>query len=136
MAARGGHLWRELRRLCCLDGRSEGARALPLCSWLRWCIRPADDAARGYANSAQPGQLAQGLRGEDTAALAAASPSRLAERIKTPVFLTDGGDDEIAPIEHTRMMEAALRKAGVPVESLCSSTEGHGFFTEPHQREY
>ncbi len=74
--------------------------------------------------------------GEDTAALAAALPSRLAERIRIPVFLTDGGDDEIAPIEHTRMMEAALRKAGVPVESLCSSTEGHGFFTEPHQREY
>jgi len=74
--------------------------------------------------------------GEDPAALAAASPNRFAERIKIPVFLAAGGEDEIAPIEHTRMMEAALKKAGVPVESLYFSTEGHGFYTEPHQREY
>ncbi|HEX7989058.1 MAG TPA: S9 family peptidase [Stenotrophomonas sp.] len=74
--------------------------------------------------------------GEDQAALAAASPNRFAERIKVPVFLAAGGEDEIAPIEHTRMMEAALKKAGVPVESLYFNTEGHGFYTEPHQREY
>lgn len=74
--------------------------------------------------------------GEDQAALAAASPNRFAERIKVPVFLAAGGEDEIAPIAHTRMMEAALNKAGVPVESLYYSTEGHGFYTEPHQREY
>jgi len=53
-----------------------------------------------------------------------------------PVFLAAGGEDEIAPVEHTRMMEAALKKAGVPVESLYYDTEGHGFYTEPHQREY
>lgn len=74
--------------------------------------------------------------GEDQAALAAASPNRIAERIKVPVFLAAGGEDEIAPIEHTRMMQAALNKAGVPVESLYYNTEGHGFYTEPHQREY
>ena len=74
--------------------------------------------------------------GEDMAALAAASPNRLAERITVPVFLAAGGEDEIAPVEHTRMMEAALKKAGVPVESLYYDTEGHGFYTEPHQREY
>lgn len=74
--------------------------------------------------------------GEDQAALAATSPNRLAGQIKVPVFLAAGGEDEIAPVEHTRMMEAALRKAGVPVESLYYPTEGHGFYTEPHQREY
>ncbi|MCD9087691.1 S9 family peptidase [Stenotrophomonas sp. SY1] len=74
--------------------------------------------------------------GEDQAALAAVSPNRLADKIKVPVFLAAGGEDERAPIEHSRMMEAALRKAGVPVESLYYSTEGHGFYTEPHQREY
>ncbi|ALJ27581.1 peptidase S9 [Stenotrophomonas acidaminiphila] len=74
--------------------------------------------------------------GEDMAALAAASPNRLAERITVPVFLAAGGEDEIAPVEHTRMMETALKKAGVPVESLYYDTEGHGFYTEPHQREY
>ena len=74
--------------------------------------------------------------GEDMTALAAVSPNRMAERIKVPVFLPAGGEDEIAPVEHTRMMEAALKKAGVPVESLYYDTEGHGFYTEPHQREY
>ncbi len=53
-----------------------------------------------------------------------------------PVFLAAGGEDEIAPIEHTRMMEAALRGAGVPVESLYYPTEGHGFYTQPHRQEY
>ncbi len=74
--------------------------------------------------------------GEDSTALANASPNLLAEQIKAPVFLAAGGEDEIAPIAHTRMMEAALKKAGVPVESLYYSTEGHGFYTEPHKREY
>jgi dipeptidyl aminopeptidase/acylaminoacyl peptidase len=64
------------------------------------------------------------------------SPSRLAERIKAPVFLAAGGKDERAPIAHTKKMEAALRKAGVAVETLYYDNEGHGFYTEEHQREF
>ncbi len=72
----------------------------------------------------------------DPKQLAGVSPVNLAERIKVPVFLAAGGEDERAPIQHTRRMEAALQKAGVPVESLYYSTEGHGFYTDPHRREY
>ncbi|MEN5205772.1 S9 family peptidase [Stenotrophomonas sp. TWI700] len=72
----------------------------------------------------------------DRTALAAVSPVNLAERIKVPVFLAAGGEDERAPILHTRRMEAALKKAGVPVETLYYPTEGHGFYTDPHRREY
>ncbi|WP_282276328.1 S9 family peptidase [Stenotrophomonas sp. PS02297] len=68
--------------------------------------------------------------------LAARSPSNLADRIKVPVFLAAGGKDERAPIEHSRRMEKALRRAGVPVETLYYPNEGHGFYTEPHRREY
>ncbi|WP_166472731.1 S9 family peptidase [Stenotrophomonas sp. Marseille-Q5258] len=68
--------------------------------------------------------------------LAAVSPVNLADRIKVPVFLAAGGQDERAPIQHTRRMEAALQKAGVPVESLYYPTEGHGFYTDDHRREY
>ena len=68
--------------------------------------------------------------------VAAVSPVNLADRIKVPVFLAAGGEDERAPIQHTKRMEAALQKAGVPVESLYYSTEGHGFYTDPHRREY
>lgn len=72
----------------------------------------------------------------DRTTLAAVSPVNLAERINVPVFLAAGGEDERAPILHTRRMEAALKKAGVPVETLYYPTEGHGFYTDPHRREY
>jgi dipeptidyl aminopeptidase/acylaminoacyl peptidase len=68
--------------------------------------------------------------------LAQVSPSRLADRIKAPVFLAAGEEDQVAPFEHTRMMEQALRKAGVPVETLYYRNEGHGFYVEAHQIEY
>lgn len=72
----------------------------------------------------------------DPKTLAAVSPVNLAAQIKVPVFLAAGGEDERAPIRHTRRMEEALKKAGVPVESLYYPTEGHGFYTDPHRREY
>lgn len=72
----------------------------------------------------------------DRAALAGTSPNRLAERIKVPVFLAAGGEDQRAPIEHSKMMEQALRKAGVPVETLYYDTEGHGFYQQTHRAEY
>ena len=68
--------------------------------------------------------------------LAALSPNRIADRIKVPVFLAAGGEDERAPIEHSKMMERALIKAGVPVETLYYDTEGHGFYQEKHRHEY
>jgi len=72
----------------------------------------------------------------DSATLAARSPNRLAAHIKVPVLLAAGGEDETAPIKHSRMMEKALREAGVPVETLYYDTEGHGFYAEPHRREF
>ena len=74
--------------------------------------------------------------GTDPAELAKASPNLHADRIKVPVFLAAGGEDETAPIKHTEKMEAALKKAGVPVETLYFSTEGHGFYTLEHRREF
>jgi dipeptidyl aminopeptidase/acylaminoacyl peptidase len=72
----------------------------------------------------------------DPATLAGRSPNRLAAQIKVPVLLAAGGEDETAPIKHSKMMEKALREAGVPVETLYYDTEGHGFYSEPHRREF
>lgn len=69
-------------------------------------------------------------------ALAAVSPTRMADRIRVPVFLAAGGEDERAPIVHSRQMEKALRTAGVPVETLYYPTEGHGFYQEKHRQEF
>lgn len=64
------------------------------------------------------------------------SPTRLASRIKVPVFLAAGGKDVRAPIEHSKRMERALQAASVPVQTLYYDTEAHGFYTEEHNREY
>ncbi len=69
-------------------------------------------------------------------AVAKVSPNRLASQIKVPVFLTAGGEDDRAPIQHTEMMEKALRNAGVPVEALYYPTEGHGFYKLENEREF
>ena len=61
------------------------------------------------------------------------SPVHLAGRVEVPVFLAAGGEDERAPIEHSRRMERALRAAGVPVETLYYDTEGHGFHVDAHR---
>lgn len=68
--------------------------------------------------------------------LAAVSPNRVAERIKVPVFLAAGGEDQRAPIEHSKMMERALIAAGKPVETLYYPNEGHGFYVEANRRAY
>ncbi len=68
--------------------------------------------------------------------LAGRSATDMADRIKVPVFLAAGGEDKVAPVEHTEAMEAALRRAGVPVETLVYPTEGHGFYDEQRRIEY
>lgn len=68
--------------------------------------------------------------------LAAVSPNRMANRIKVPVFLAAGGQDQRTPMKHTEMMEKALRAANVPVEALYYPTEGHGFYKTENEREY
>jgi dipeptidyl aminopeptidase/acylaminoacyl peptidase len=68
----------------------------------------------------------------DPGRLGKVSPVNLAAAIKVPVFLAAGGQDERAPIEHSKRMEKALRAAGVPVETLYIPTEGHGFYTDEH----
>ncbi|UHQ22195.1 S9 family peptidase [Lysobacter sp. 5GHs7-4] len=69
-------------------------------------------------------------------ALASVSPIHMADRIKVPVFLAAGGRDMLAPIEHSIAMEGALKRAGVPVETLYYDMEGHGFYTAEHRLEY
>ncbi len=68
--------------------------------------------------------------------LKSVSPIYLADQIKVPVFLAAGGKDERAPIEHSRDMEEALRKAGGTVRTLYFPSEGHGFYSEEHRRAY
>jgi dipeptidyl aminopeptidase/acylaminoacyl peptidase len=72
----------------------------------------------------------------EKAQLGAVSPVNLAAKIKVPVFLAAGGHDEVAPIEHSKRMEKALRAASVPVETLYFPTEGHGFYVDTHREAF
>lgn len=80
----------------------------------------------------------------DRDSLADRSPTDMAERIKVPVFLAAGGEDTVAPVEHTEAMEAALRRAWGPGETgrwrrmsgpesepLASASGGLSSITEP-----
>jgi dipeptidyl aminopeptidase/acylaminoacyl peptidase len=72
----------------------------------------------------------------ERAAIAAISPTRMADRIRIPVLLAAGEEDEVAPVKHTRLMEKALKAAGVPVESIYFDSEGHGYYLEESRRTY
>lgn len=74
--------------------------------------------------------------GDEPERLAAMSPNRLAGQIKVPVFLAAGGEDQVAPIAHSELMERALKNAGVPVETLYYPNEGHGFYTAEHREAF
>ena len=68
--------------------------------------------------------------------LADVSPVRLADKIKAPVLLAAGGEDERAPVQHTERMEKALREAGGTVEAHYYPTEGHGFYQPANNRDF
>jgi dipeptidyl aminopeptidase/acylaminoacyl peptidase len=72
----------------------------------------------------------------ERATLTERSPTELAANIRAPVFLAAGGADYVAPISHSRKMERALKRAGVPVETLFVETEGHGFTTDANRRRF
>lgn len=57
--------------------------------------------------------------------LDARSPAQLADRADAPILLIHGKDDTVVPVEQSRMMAAALRRAGKPVELIELNGEDH-----------
>ncbi|WKE66312.1 S9 family peptidase [Gallaecimonas kandeliae] len=83
------------------------------------------------------GQGAENYRkkvlGEDEAALKAQSPIHLVDRLKGPVLIIAGGQDDIAPIDHAEELRDAMKAAGKPFEWYEEPTEGHGFYLPEHR---
>ncbi|BCT91356.1 prolyl oligopeptidase [Lysobacter helvus] len=65
--------------------------------------------------------------GEDTAALAKASPAFRAKEVKVPVMLVHGKADSNVRMGQFRAMDKALRDIGQPPETFLAPGEGHGF---------
>ncbi len=66
--------------------------------------------------------------GTDKAELDRFSPAMQADKIKVPVLLIHGKNDDIAPFEHAKVMREALEKVGRPPEWVAVADEGHGFY--------
>lgn len=62
---------------------------------------------------------------KDAGKLASFSPRRRARDIQAPVLLIHGTDDQVVPLEQSRMMASALKGAGKSVELLTLRDTGH-----------
>ena len=59
------------------------------------------------------------------AKLKAISPAEFAHNVTAPVLLIHGDDDTVVPIDQSKIMERALRRAGKPVELVRLKGEDH-----------
>jgi dipeptidyl aminopeptidase/acylaminoacyl peptidase len=80
----------------------------------------------GYPSHAERGiRRLTGTQGEGMRALAALSPAHIAAQADAPVLLIHGKDDTVVPIEQSRIMETALKRAKKPVEFIAMEGEDH-----------
>jgi dipeptidyl aminopeptidase/acylaminoacyl peptidase len=63
------------------------------------------------------------------------SPARHANKVKIPVMLVHGKDDQRCPFAHYKMMADELEDADTPVTSVVKDAEGHGFYKEANRIE-
>jgi dipeptidyl aminopeptidase/acylaminoacyl peptidase len=76
------------------------------------------------------------ILGTDEAKLKAYSPSYNIDKLRAPVLIVHGGDDERAPIEQAESLIDALKKAKHPYEYMLLENEGHGFYKPEHRTKY
>ncbi|MED5620427.1 alpha/beta hydrolase family protein [Ideonella sp. BN130291] len=64
------------------------------------------------------------------------SPLQRAGDIKVPVLVVHGGEDRRVPVVHTREFVSAAQRAGVSVQKLIYTEEGHGFYDLANRADY
>ena len=74
--------------------------------------------------------------GTDQDNLKAFSPSYNIDKLKAPVLIVHGGEDQRAPIEQAESLIAALNKANHPYIYELLEDEGHGFYRPEHKLRY
>jgi dipeptidyl aminopeptidase/acylaminoacyl peptidase len=73
---------------------------------------------------------------KDAAMLAANSPVKQAARIKAPVLLAFGEQDQRVPLAHGKRMREALRAAGNDPVWVTYAGEAHGFGVVKNQIDF
>lgn len=74
--------------------------------------------------------------GSDTAVLRAQSPVNHVNKLKAPLFLAHGGEDNRVPISHGYALKEALDKHEKPYVWFYTERAGHGFFEEESRTAY
>lgn len=74
--------------------------------------------------------------GDDKAQLKAFSPHYNIDKLKAPVLIIHGEEDNQAPIEQAHALVKALKKAKHPHQYMEIDDEGHGFYKEEHREDY
>lgn len=74
--------------------------------------------------------------GDDPEMLKKYSPLYNADKIRVPVFLAHGGDDERTTPTQAKRMHEALQSSNAGHEWMFVETEGHGFYNVRYEREF
>lgn len=77
-----------------------------------------------------------GRPGRDSAGFDEISPLRHLDRVKAPVFIAHGKDDQVVDIAQSKALAAGLKKLGLPHETFFRDLEGHGFYGTKSNLEY
>jgi dipeptidyl aminopeptidase/acylaminoacyl peptidase len=70
-----------------------------------------------------------GVKNDRDPALDTISPEFQAAKASAPILLIHGLDDTVVPIDQSKRMEAALKRAGKPVEMVTLKGEDHWLST-------
>jgi dipeptidyl aminopeptidase/acylaminoacyl peptidase len=70
---------------------------------------------------------------EDRQRLREVSPSRLVDRIRIPILLIHGTQDDIVPFAQSRAMKKALEKSGRRTELIEMKNEGHSYWSDENE---
>jgi dipeptidyl aminopeptidase/acylaminoacyl peptidase len=89
-------------------------------SW--WVSDDNGDLFRKYGMPTMVGSMEK-----DAQQITANSPVLLADKIKAPLLLAFGEDDQRVPLAHGKRMREALQKQGVEPEWVTYGGEGHGW---------
>ena len=88
-----------------------------------------EHATKGHEGRYRYASRSIGDPAKDGARLTQASPITYASGYKPPVLLIHGADDESVPVAQSKMMQAALSKAGKDVRLVVYPREGHTDWT-------
>ena len=73
---------------------------------------------------------------KDKDLLSSASPLLHIDKIKVPLFIAQGANDQRVKKSESDQIVEALQKAGVDVPYMVKDDEGHGFYNEENQFDF